>query len=336
MNHKNKVKEHLLNELTEMCRRISELERSETELKLVEETLRREKETFFFILENAPYGVVLMDKERILYLNHECTNILGYTLKDIPTATDSYHKFYPDPKYRQMVYETWAGDISQDGIDNRVFSVVCKDGKVKEIEFKTTFLENGRVMLMLSDITERKRQEKQLAYIATHDTLTSLPNRVLLNDRLTLAIAHAHRNRQILAVVLLDLNNFKDVNDTLGHAMGDKLLQTVGDKLKNSLRRTDTVARIGGDEFVLLLPEITKMEHTAKIAQKILGVFREPFVIDDRELSLTASVGVAIYPTDGEDVDTLINHADIAMYHVKREDRNSYQYYKSEYEPRCF
>lgn len=333
MYHKNQTREHLLNELTQMCKRISELERSETELMWVEEALRKEKETFFFILENAPYGVVLIDKERILYLNREYTNILGYTLKDIPTVRDSYHKFYPDPKYRQTVYDTWAAHIGQGGTDDRVFSVVCKDGKVKEIEFKRTFLDSGRVILMLSDITEHKRQERQLAYMATHDTLTSLPNRALFNDRLTLAIAHAHRNQQMLAVMLLDLDNFKDVNDTLGHTIGDKLLQAVGDKLKSSLRSSDTVARLGGDEFVLLLPEIAKVEHTVKIGPKILRVFREPFVIDGHELHVTTSIGIAIYPTHGEDADTLIKHADIAMYHVKQKDRNSYQFFSPNMSP---
>jgi len=169
--------------------------------------------------------------------------------------------------------------------------------------------------------------EEQLVYIATHDALTGLPNRRLFNDRLTLELAHAQRNQQKLAVMLLDLDHFKDVNDTLGHSVGDKLLQVVGHRLKSLLRRSDTVARMGEDEFMLILPGIVREENATKVAAKILEAFRKPLVFDGYEIDITTSIGIAVYPSDGEDVDALMKNADIAMYRAKGEGRDNYQRY---------
>ena len=172
---------------------------------------------------------------------------------------------------------------------------------------------------------ERKRAEETIRKLAYYDSLTGLPNRVLFNDRLTLALAHAHRTRKKLVVMLLDLDRFKDVNDTLGHNIGDSLLQVVGDKLTGLLRRNDTVARMGGDEYLLLLPEIARAEDAGKIARKILKIFREPFAVDGHQLRITASIGISLYPNDGQDADTLMKHADIAMYRAKEQGRNGYE-----------
>jgi len=180
------------------------------------------------------------------------------------------------------------------------------------------------------DITERVRAEQQLAYMATHDALTGLPNRRLFNDRLTLELAHAHRNQQKLAMMLLDLDHFKDVNDTLGHSVGDKLLQVVGGRLTSLLRQSDTVARMGGDEFMLLLPEMDQMENAARIAAKILGAFRRPFEFDGHKFHITTSIGIALYPNDGEDADALMKNVDIAMYRAKDRGRDNYQRYSGE------
>jgi len=183
------------------------------------------------------------------------------------------------------------------------------------------------VTVISKDITERKRTEQQLAFMATHDPLTGLPNRMLFNDRLTVALAYAQRNRQKLTVMLLDLDSFKQINDTLGHSVGDQLLRAVGDRLKGSLRKTDTVARMGGDEFLLLLPQIARAEDAATVAQHIMKTFQAPFSLEGRELCITASIGIAIYPDDGEDVDTLLRNADKAMYRAKQKGRNNYQRY---------
>lgn len=171
---------------------------------------------------------------------------------------------------------------------------------------------------------ERKRAEETIRRLAYYDPLTGLPNRVLFTDRLTLALAHAERNQQKLAVMLLDLDRFKNINDTLGHTMGDRLLRVVGDQLRDHLRKNDTVARMGGDEFMLLLPEITKDQDAITVAQKSLEIFRKAFDVDGLSLHVTVSIGISVYPEDGEDADTLVKHADIAMYRVKERGRNGY------------
>jgi diguanylate cyclase (GGDEF)-like protein len=176
---------------------------------------------------------------------------------------------------------------------------------------------------------QRKRDEETIRQLAYHDALTGLPNRIVFSDRLTIALAQANRNKQKLAVMLLDLDNFKNVNDTLGHSMGDMLLKGVADRLTGVLRKADTVARMGGDEFMLLMPGITRIEYSIEIAYKILQTFYIPFVIDGHEIHTSASIGIAIYPDDGKDTDTLIKNADIAMYHAKEQGRNKYFRYSS-------
>lgn len=178
-----------------------------------------------------------------------------------------------------------------------------------------------------AEIAERKRIEEKIKHIAFHDALTTLPNRILFNDRLSLALAHAHRNKEMLAVLFLDLDRFKVINDTLGHSMGDQLLQGVAGRLQSCVREDDTIARLGGDEFTLLLPGITQTEHASAIACKILDAIKRPWLIDGHELFITASIGIALYPNDGETAEILLKNADSAMYHGKEEGRNNYQFY---------
>lgn len=179
------------------------------------------------------------------------------------------------------------------------------------------------------DISERKKAEETISYQAYHDLLTDLPNRVLFKDRLGLAITHAQRNGHLLAMMFLDLDRFKLVNDTLGHVKGDELLQAVAQRLKQTLRKGDTLARVGGDEFTLLLPQINNREDAALIAQKILDELRRPFLIDEQDIFSTVSIGIAVFPDDGDGIDDLIKNADMAMYHGKWEGKNNYQFYSS-------
>jgi diguanylate cyclase (GGDEF)-like protein len=166
-----------------------------------------------------------------------------------------------------------------------------EDGQVKEIEFKLTFLDDGRAIVTLSDVTERKRTEEELAYKATHDLLTGLPNRMLFKDRFGVAIAQAQSLHKKLAVIFLDLDRFKEVNDTLGHDAGDGLLCAVGDRLIDLVRKTDTVARMGGDEFLLLLPDTDQVEDAISIAQKVEDVLQSPFMVYGHGISIGASTG---------------------------------------------
>ena len=166
--------------------------------------------------------------------------------------------------------------------------------------------------------------------MAYHDALTGLPNRILFNDRLTMAMANAQRAEKNAAVMMLDLDKFKQVNDVLGHKIGDLLLKAVSERLKKTLRKSDTVARMGGDEFMIILPEIAHEYDAGMVAEKIIEVFQWPFRLETKELSVTTSVGVSIFPKDGTDTDTLIKHADIAMYCSKGLGRNKYTCYSPE------
>ncbi len=174
-----------------------------------------------------------------------------------------------------------------------------------------------------------------MRHLAHHDALTDLPNRVLLTDRITQAVSLAERNRTRVAVMFLDLDRFKTVNDSLGHSVGDKLLQEVSSRLRLCMRTSDTVSRLGGDEFVILMPDMAYPGDIAVAAQKVLDAVSRPYNIDGHELVSTPSVGIAVYPGDGTDVDTLLRNADAAMYHAKENGRNNYQFFTQDMNARA-
>lgn len=187
---------------------------------------------------------------------------------------------------------------------------------------------------------ERKKAEDKILFLAYYDSLTSLPNRILFKDRLYQSLVMAKRHQRLLAILFLDLDNFKRINDTLGHHAGDELLKQVADRLSNYIRKSDSisrystdefsavVARLGGDEFTILLTEIAQVHDTIKVAQRILDAIAQPFDIEGQEVFITTSIGIAIYPIDGEDVDSLLKNCDTAMYHAKNEGRNNYKFYE--------
>ncbi len=168
-----------------------------------------------------------------------------------------------------------------------------------------------------AEIGDRRQAEERAQHLADHDALTGLPNRRLLEDRLTQALALSQRNRKQTAVMFVDLDRFKAINDSLGHAVGDVLLKEVAQRLVRQLRIGDTVCRIGGDEFVVVLPEVKRSSDAAHVAQKIIETLSQPVRVDDRELTVTPSIGIAVFPDDGRDAEALIRNADAAMYHAK-------------------
>jgi diguanylate cyclase (GGDEF)-like protein/PAS domain S-box-containing protein len=180
------------------------------------------------------------------------------------------------------------------------------------------------------DITERKRADEQIAYQAYHDILTDLPNRALFNDRLGLALLQARRNQSLLAVLFIDLDRFKVVNDTFGHGVGDVLLQHVALRLKGCLRRCDTLSRIGGDEFTAILPELSSPQDAALIGEKFVACLREPFTLAGQTVHVSASIGVTLYPGDGKSIEELLRNADVAMYHMKSTGKNGYAFFEPE------
>jgi diguanylate cyclase (GGDEF)-like protein/PAS domain S-box-containing protein len=186
------------------------------------------------------------------------------------------------------------------------------------------------IMAYAVDITDKKKTETQIKLLAYFDSLTGLPNRTLLKDHMDLALGHARRLNKFVAVLLLDLDNFKHINDTLGHAKGDRLIQEVSSRLRNEIRSCDTLARWGGDEFILLMTDVDDVQSTAIVTAKILRVLNEkPFTIDNTEIITTASIGIALYPQDGQDPETLLKQADTAMYEAKKKGRNDYHFFSS-------
>jgi diguanylate cyclase (GGDEF)-like protein len=189
---------------------------------------------------------------------------------------------------------------------------------------------HGQIAAVFEDITDRKDQERQLEHQATHDALTGLANRTLLADRLRQTLLFAERSGRIVAVLLLDMDRFKVINDSLGHSRGDELLQQIAARLEACVRGCDTVARLGGDEFVVLLAEVAEIDDVGLLAKRITDSLARPYQLAERELRLTASIGISLFPRDGVDDETLIRHADSAMYRAKEEGGGSFAFFSPE------
>ena len=218
--------------------------------------------------------------------------------------------------------------------------LIKRDGTEVEVEDSTSPIHNwdGQftgVVIVFHDVSATKAMASKMAHLAQHDCLTNLPNRMLLNDRIAQAIALANRHHTQLAVLYCDLDNFKHINDSLGHLVGDKLLQSVAKRLKECVRDSDTVSRQGGDEFVILLAETKSSEDAGISAQKILDTLQAVHGIAKSELHVTTSIGVSVYPADGLDAETLLKNADTAMYYAKEKGRNNYQFFIAEMNARA-
>jgi diguanylate cyclase (GGDEF)-like protein len=174
---------------------------------------------------------------------------------------------------------------------------------------------------------QHHRTEDKIRKMAYHDPLTGLPNRTLFNDRYLIAQARAKRYRNRIGFMVIDIDHFKNINDTLGHAAGDEILKDFSGVMLSILRKTDTVMRLGGDEFVIMLPDVAEVEHIVNVAQKVLEAVRKPFIFHDHEIRITASIGISIYPEDGENVEMLLKCADLAMYYIKKKGRDNYTRY---------
>ena len=265
---------------------------------------------------------------RILECNESFARIFGYA-----SPEEALHKpaldFYLRPGDRKA-FLTRISD--RHTVSNYEMCARRRDGTPVWVLENATLVEgpDGTRSLIegtVIDITERKRAEEQVKHLAFHDALTGLPNRLLLNDRLTIALAQSHRSRQKLAVLYLDLDRFKVINDSLGHTIGDELLRRVAERLRACVREGDTVARLGGDEFVILISRISSDRDADTVAQKILAAIRLPFGVEQRDFFLTTSLGISLYPNDGIDAETLLQNADTAMYRAKEHGRDNYQLY---------
>lgn len=281
------------------------------------------------VFENTDEAVMITNAEgEITSVNRAFSAITGYTEEEVigknPRLLRSHR--HDENFYNEMWKEIkrlgiWRGEIWNRRKNGEVFPVWQTVSAIHD---------NGTVthyVSVFSDISVIKNSEEKLNFLAYHDPLTELPNRLLMQDRLRQAIERADREGQQIAVMLIDLDHFKNVNDSLGHLKGDELLQIVATRLKEQVRKEDTVARLGGDEFVVILEDIHGAEDAARLAAKFKQVFEGPTLIDNHQLHVTLSIGIALYPKNGMDVSTLIKHADTALYRSKVTGRNNFHFY---------
>ena len=284
------------------------------------------------VFTNSGEGIIITDSNnKILSVNRAFSSITGYTEeevqgKDPGLLASGQHdaEFYRDMWQALQNNGTWKGEMW-----NR-----RKNGEIYPEWLTITTLKgaDGTIcnhIASFSDATLYKEKEERIKYLAYHDKLTGLPNRSLLEDRLSQSIAHARRLKKKIAVLFLDLDRFKLINDTLGHHMGDKLLQETAQRLRRTVRSDDTVCRQGGDEFIVVVQDLGSVDDAAHIAQNVLTTLSAEFEVDSEKLKVTPSIGISIYPDDAEDIETLIKHADTAMYHAKEQGRSNYQFFTS-------
>ncbi len=301
------------------------------ERKLVEEELRRAHSILSTHVENTPLAVLEWDPGlRLVRWSGSAESIFGWSSGEVlgRTAAGARLVFEEDA---ELAAETFR--ILGEGAQSRATILIRnyrKDGTVVWVEWHNSALRgaDGKLVSILSlaqDVSTRIQAEERLQYMATHDGLTGLPNRVLFNDRLLSALSRAKRFGHGVAVMFLDLDHFKDVNDTLGHRVGDELLKNLSRRIRATLRQSDLLARLSGDEFVIVLEDLEGDGGPDRVAQKILDDILRPFSIDGEEVQVSASLGYAVHPGDGDDAESLLKNADAAMYHAKEMGRNSYR-----------
>jgi len=302
----------------------------QTYYKQLENQINNLKNRYKYILGETLEGILWLDEQskNIMEVNKAYCEIIGYTEAELLNMT---------------IYNLMAMEASI--IDSDLLQVarqkpyylgevvhIAKNGSMITLQMKvslTKFNGNNAFCCVVNDLSERKKSEEKLEYQEFHDPLTNLGNRKLLQKQLALAIAQAQKQPTLMAVVFLDLDSFKHINTSFGHTLGDKLLQQFAKRLLSCVRTDDKVARWGGDEFVILLPEIRNKEDTMQLGNRIFQALKKPFYIQTQEIRLKMSMGIALYPQDGEYAETLLKNADAALYRTKQQGRNHYQFYNS-------
>lgn len=290
------------------------------------------------MLDSIGDGVISSDIDgKVMYLNPVAERLIGWSREEatgrtfaevFPIIDGDTRKPFPDPMKLAIQEDATVGLsvnlalIRRDGFESAI------EGSAAPIHDQEAHV-IGSVMVF-RDASKGRVMNLKLSHLAQHDFLTDLPNRMLLNDRLGHAIALARRHRKRVAVLFLDLDRFKHVNDSLGHAIGDGVLQSVGNRLVAAVRGSDTVSRLGGDEFVVVLSDVQRPENAARHAEKIHAALSAPHAIAQRVLQVNVSIGISMFPDDGQDAESLIKRADAAMYRAKESGRNNYKFSQSE------
>lgn len=327
----------LLNEITERKRVEEALAERAEELRQSEQSLRRQTEILQSILDSMADGVIVADQNgELLLSNPAAQRLSGYD----PTRLSLNKQGGQASLYLSDGITPWSsGELplvralrgeEVDGAEGFLRHPQRSGGiwlSANARPLKDSDGASRGAVVVFRDISERKQNEERLIYLAQYDMLTGLPNRNLLHDRLNQAMVRAKRNARSMALMFLDLDRFKEINDALGHSVGDLVLKGIAERLTLCLRETDTIGRLGGDEFTIILEEIDNTQYVGDVAEKIISAFSEPLVIEGRELFVSTSVGIALYPTDAGTVEDMLKRADSAMYHAKKLGRNNYQFY---------
>lgn len=285
------------------------------------------------IFENSGEGILITDaQENIVTVNRAFSEITGFTAEEVIGSTPRILRsgrhdqaFYEEMWRALREHGQWQGEIWDRHKNGTIFPKWANISTVRNEQGEIT-----HYFSTFSDISERVAAEERIRQLAFYDTLTGLPNRATIYSLLEQALAEARRNKQSGALMFIDLDRFKYVNDTLGHGAGDELIRRVASRFKTCLRASDVIARLGGDEFVVALIDITKADDAAIVAEKILAIFSSPFLIDGHEISISASIGISVYPADGMTVEDLVKYADIAMYRAKDQGRSSFLFYSND------
>ncbi len=316
-------------QLVRMRERSAPRESREPEPAPTPESVRHDPDLATDIMSNVAEGIVVYDRElRCQVWNHFMEEFTGLRAEEVlgKRAGDFFPVLGEQP-IDDILARVLMGETVSLAETSYMIPGTDRQGWITA-SYRPQFDSKGNVSGVIGkilDLTDRKRAEQQMEYQSYHDALTGLANRRLFQEHLTLALALAQRKRRPVAVLFLDLDNFKVVNDSLGHTLGDSLLREIATRLKNSVREGDVVARVGGDEFTIVLQELEKKEDAASMAQRVLRIIAEPIDIDGQRLYITASVGITVYPDDGEDAETLLTNADNAMYRAKAVGRNCYE-----------
>lgn len=281
------------------------------------------------ILENALVGIANIRDKKFLSVNRKFEELFGYARNEIIELGTEI--LFPSDNDYQAIGNSAHHLLANGEIYQGEWQLKRKDGTVFWCTMSAKSIVDNRpdegTIWLYEDISQRKKNEKELRLLANYDTLTGLPNRSLFHDRLGQVLERAMRYNNVFALMFIDLDRFKTVNDSFGHTAGDDLLKEVAQRLLTCVRGSDTVSRLGGDEFTIIIPDVETTIATSKVAEKIIQVMAEPIMLHGQEVRITPSIGISMYPGDARDFSTLLQNADAAMYHAKSEGRNNYQFY---------
>jgi len=322
-----KTKKQLVDELEQLREQVHQLKTLESEFKVIEQELRHSERQYRQLFESAQHGIVILDADtgQVKSANPHMFKMLGYSSEELLGKNLwDIEAFIDTEKSRAASHEL----KQRDHVRYEDFPLETRNGRRLDVELESNVctINNNRIVhCHIRDTSERKRLERELRLVATHDTMTGLPNRTLFRDRAHIALLHAQRKKKRAAIMSLDLDSFNTVNETMGNLVGDHLLKAVADRITGLLRKSDTVARVGGDEFAMVIPEINDMSDVDKVSHKMVDAFRHPFMINGHKILVTVSIGIAVFPEDGRNLDTLVNSADKCMYYVRSNGCNNYK-----------